>query len=61
MSKNIVETEGLQMTSQYGAYASHALLARVYARTRMHKTTRQGTNMHARTHARASMHTQANV
>ena len=24
MSKNVVEPEGPQMTSQYGAYASHA-------------------------------------
>jgi hypothetical protein len=47
MSKNIVATGGggggIQMTSQYGAYALQAGLARIYARMRMH--------------ARASMHT----
>ena len=36
MSKNLVETEGSQMTSQHGAYALHARLARLYARMRMH-------------------------
>jgi hypothetical protein len=41
-----VETEGPQ-TSQYGEYALHAGLARLYARMRMH--TRPGTHMHART------------
>ena len=30
MSKNVVETEGPQMTSQYGAYALRAGLARLY-------------------------------
>jgi hypothetical protein len=30
MSENVVETEGLQMTSQYGAYALRAGLARLY-------------------------------
>jgi hypothetical protein len=61
MSKNIVETEGPQMTSQYGAYALSAGLARLYARMRMHKSTRPGNNMHARTHARASTQTQTNM
>jgi hypothetical protein len=49
MSKNIVETEGPQMTSQHGAYALRAGLGRLYARMRMHAPTRQGTRMHART------------
>jgi hypothetical protein len=52
-----METEGPQMTSQYGAYALRAGLARLYARMRMHTPTRPGTNMHART----SMHTQVSV
>jgi hypothetical protein len=38
------------MTSQYGAYALHAGLARPYALIRMHTPTWPGTNMHARTH-----------
>jgi hypothetical protein len=33
MSKNIAETEGPQITSQYGAYALHAGLVRLHART----------------------------
>jgi hypothetical protein len=37
------------MTSQYGAYALRAGLARQYARMRMHTPTRSGTHMHART------------
>jgi hypothetical protein len=47
MSKNTVETQGPQMTLQYGAYALRAGFARVYARMR--------------THARTSMHTHANM
>ena len=39
MSKNVVETEGPQMTSQYGEYALRAGLARLYARMRMHTQT----------------------
>jgi hypothetical protein len=53
MSKNTVETEGPQMTSQYGAYALRAGLARLYARTHMHTPTRQGTHMNARTRKHA--------
>jgi hypothetical protein len=49
MSKNIVETEGPQMTSQYGAYALHAGLARLYARMGMHTHTRPSSHKHART------------
>ena len=41
------------MTSQYGAYALHARLARLYTRMRMHTPTCPGTHMHARTHAHA--------
>ena len=51
MSKNWMETEGPQMTSQYGAYTLRAGLARLYARMRMLTSTRSGTHMHARTHA----------
>ena len=53
MAKNIVETEGPQMTSQYGAYALHAGLARPHAHMRMHTPTRPGTHMHARTRKHA--------
>ena len=49
MSKNVVETEESQMTSQYGPYALHAGLARLYARMCKHTPTRLGTHMHART------------
>jgi hypothetical protein len=56
MSKNLVETEGPQMTSQYGAWALRAGLARLYVRMRMHTPTGPGTP-HARTHARANMRT----
>jgi hypothetical protein len=49
MSEKVVVTEEPQMTSQYGAYALHAGLARLYARRRMHTPSRPGTNMHART------------
>jgi hypothetical protein len=34
MSKNMMETEGPQMTSQDGAYALHAGYTRLHARTR---------------------------
>jgi hypothetical protein len=50
MSKSLMELEGPQITLQYGAYALHAGLARLYARTRMHTPTRSD----IRTHARAS-------
>ena len=56
MSKNIVETEAPQMTTQHGAYALHAGLAKLYARMRRNRPTRPCTHMHAR----ASMHTQTN-
>jgi hypothetical protein len=53
MSKNIVETEGPQITSQLGAYALRAGLERLYARMRMHTPTRSGTHMHVRTRKHA--------
>jgi hypothetical protein len=55
--KNVVGTEGPQMTSKYGAYALRAGLAGLYARMGMHMPTRPGTQMHAR----SSMHTQINI
>jgi hypothetical protein len=51
MSKTVVETQGLQMTSQYGAYTFYAGKARLHVRMRMTKTTRLVTQ-HGRTHAR---------
>jgi hypothetical protein len=36
MSKNMAETKGPQMTSQYGAYALRAGLARLYAHALAH-------------------------
>ena len=39
MSKNILETEGPQMTLQYGAYALHAGLAKLHAHMRVHTPT----------------------
>ena len=56
MSKNVVETEGPQMTSQHGAYALRAGLARLYARMSMHTLTRPGTQC---THARTRKHAHA--
>jgi hypothetical protein len=56
MSKNVVENEGPQMTSQYGAFAFHAGLAGLYALMRIQMPTRPGTNMYARTHARTREH-----
>ena len=52
-----METEGPQTTSQYGAYALQAGLARLYARMHMHTPTLLGTHMHVRTHAQACTHT----
>jgi hypothetical protein len=49
MSKNVVETEGPQMTSQYGAYALRAGKTRLHSRMRTHTTTPPGTHTHART------------
>ena len=49
MSKNIVETEGSQVTSQYGAHALRSELARLHARMRMHTPMRPDTHMHTRT------------
>ena len=50
MFKNMVETEGRRMTSQYGAHTLHAGLARLHALMRMHTPTRPRTRMHALTH-----------
>jgi hypothetical protein len=50
MSKNVVENEGPQMTSQHGAYALYAGLARLHARMRMHTPTCPRTHMHVCTH-----------
>ena len=46
------------MTSQCGAYALRAGLARLHARIHMRTPTCPGIHMHERTHARASMQTQ---
>ena len=52
MSKNVFETEGPQMTSQYGAYALRAGLARLCAHMRMQTPKRLGIHMHGtRKHA----------
>jgi hypothetical protein len=58
LSKNVVEPEGPHMTSQYGAHALRAGLARLYARMRMHTPTCPVPTV---THARASVHTQTNM
>jgi hypothetical protein len=58
MSKNMVENEGPQMVSKYGAYALHSGLRRLHAIMCMHTSTRPGTHMQALTHARSRMHTQ---
>ena len=52
MSENMAEAEGSQLTSQYGAYAFHAGLPWLHARTRMHTPKRPVTHMHARTYTR---------
>ena len=52
MSKNVLETEGPHMTSQYGAYALRAGLAR-FAPKRMHTFTHPCTHMDARTRKHA--------
>jgi hypothetical protein len=49
ISKNMTETKGQQLTSQYGEYALHAGLARLHARMRMHTPTHPGTHTHAHT------------
>ena len=53
MSKNWVETEEPQMTSQHGVYALHAVLARLQALMPMYTPTIPGTHMHARTRIHA--------
>ena len=49
MSKNVVDTEGPQMTSQYGACALHAGKARLHALTLMHTPTLTGNHTHTHT------------
>ena len=49
MSKNVVQTKGTLMTSQYGAYALHAGLAELHVLMRMHTPTRPATHMHTET------------
>jgi hypothetical protein len=51
MSKNVMETVGTQMTSQHGAYALQARLARLQAS--MRTPTRLSTQMHVSAPARA--------
>ena len=53
MSKNVVELEGPQMTSQYGAYGLHAGLARLHAHAYAPG--------HPHTHVRMRTHTELNV
>ena len=53
MLKIIVENEGPQMMSQYGAYALRAGLARLYACMCMHMCTCLGTYMQSFTHKHA--------
>ena len=50
----MVQPEGAQVTSQYGAYKLHAELAMLHARTRMHTPRARA---HARTHARTRVRT----
>ena len=50
MSKYMVEFEGLEMTSQYGAYELHVGQARLHALTRMHTPPRAHTHSHTHTH-----------
>ena len=49
MSKNVVKTEGPQITSKYGEYALGTGLARLHARMRMQTPTRPNNHMHAQT------------
>jgi hypothetical protein len=56
MSKSWMDTEGPQMTSQYGAYVLCAGLAGLLELMRMNTPTLPPTHMHAR----ARMHTQTN-
>jgi hypothetical protein len=58
MSKNVVETDGPQMTSQYGTYALRAGLATLHARMRMHIPMRPDTHTHPHPPTHARTHTQ---
>ena len=55
MPKTIVETEGPQMTSQYGANAWRAAKARLYACMRAHAHAHALGYSHARTHTQTNM------
>jgi hypothetical protein len=46
----MVDTEGPQLTSQHGAYALHAGLAKLHAPTLILTATRPGNHTHAQTH-----------
>jgi hypothetical protein len=59
MSKNLVDTEGAQMTSQYDAYVLLAGLEGIHELMRMHTPTRPSTHMRARTSTRAHTDQQA--
>jgi hypothetical protein len=49
MLKNVVETKGPQMMTQYGAYALRAGFARLHACMRMHTPMCPGNHMHTQT------------
>ena len=53
MWKDVVETQGPQLTIEYSARALHAGLARLHELMRMHTPTRPRTHMHARTRTHA--------
>jgi hypothetical protein len=53
MWQNVAVTEGPQMTSQHGAYALRAGLAKLHTLMRMHTPTGPDTQIHALTHAHA--------
>jgi hypothetical protein len=61
MSKNVEETEVLEMTSQYGEYALRAGQAKVLACTHMYTPTRPGTHTYGRKHAHAHARTRKYV
>ena len=61
MSRNVMKTEGTNITSQYGAYAFNAGEAMIYERKRMRTLTRPGTHIHVSTQACASNQTQVKI
>ena len=58
MSKNVVEPEEPQMTSQYGTHALHTGQGKLHERKRMYRTTRLSIHTHARMHTRTHAHTE---